>query len=226
MTASSTNSSPNSELVACAIPVYKRPDVTRRVVQHLIDIGQTQIITCGDAETGLCPHLEWKNEPLGEKFNAAVRFALGTHPDAYYACVIGSDSFIHRDYFAEVASMRRFPYVNTNGVYFWWPETGRMLLSRRFRSGSGVFLSRQLVEAAGEEPYYPFMSRDLDASPRRFSGCGGIYQFQMPWVLEERSSVNMWPEEWIETRPHTEEVDPGPVLEAFGVSGGLAVNDA
>lgn len=198
------------------IPVYGRTLLARRVVGHLQRQGVAGILTVGDESTGLTDHLWASNEPVGAKFNRGIACAPR---DTDYVCVVGSDSFIHPDYLDAVRALDvRHPYVNTNGAYFYWPWRNLMLFNPKFRCGSGVFLSRALLERCDYKPYYEDRSRDLDSGPRRYAGCGGFHEFRTPWVLEERGEENMWSEDWLRSSVWSEEVeDPQAIIDDFRI---------
>lgn len=203
---------------AIVIPVHERRLLAARVIEYYKDSQpDIPVVTVGGPDDIHGDfHIIADNEPLGAKFNYGVQGAmLLADPD--YVCVIGSDSFVHPDYFDAVrAQTTRYPYINSNGAYFFFPPV-EMLYAPRFRCGSGVFLSRILLERCNGRPYVEDATKNLDAGPRRHAGCGGTYEFNKPWVLEERGVENMWGEAWVRDTPGVEQVDPLPILEHFDI---------
>lgn len=187
------------------IPVWGREELAARVCHYY---RRTQpeavVVTVGDAlehSLGAHVHVLSDNEPLGHKFNDGVETAWSTFK-ADYVLVVGSDSFVHPDYFERIRMDKvRYPYYNPSGVFFAWPDL--LVQNYTFRSGSGAAMSRILLDRCYGRPYKDDAANNLDAWPRRYAGCGGTRELVGEFVYEERGEENMWGREWVLGAPNS-----------------------
>jgi hypothetical protein len=200
--------------IQIVIPLYKRPEVTKvcfDYLRHMIEsLPQHDIkVLCVSSELEhyeLCEaygfeHIAFKNDPLGEKINFAIKWALDYEWD--YLMTMNSDSVIspnlffdyYDDFFGnDVFGVSRVTYVNfytDEAVDF---EYHFSLL------GVGRCMSRQVVERMFKEVgevYEGFRNKGLDDSVlsnlRKIGVRPMFVQYKGQMVYDLKSDVNIHP---------------------------------
>lgn len=154
------------------IPAYGRHELTRRVVMYYESMGLQPFVVESPDEDGrvsgvanaLC-----ENQPLGAKFNTAVRLAAERYNTDIMIC--GSDTLLSGWYieYAQVGIAAGAKMVEAKGCHFFTPGARpEMMFIPSFLCGPGKLMSLELLERCGMEPYDSEKRSNLDSGPKRF----------------------------------------------------------
>lgn len=167
--------------------VWKRPDVFplfAKGLHNLIDsFPQHQFKVCiagSEGETSRdmvtkegFDYIEHPNQPLGQKFNAALQLAKDFDPD--FVFLTGSDDLISprtfQIYLDIIGKYRRIASIGTKDFYFYHLPTGKAsywggyINHRKGNTcGAGTMLSREFVELWNWKIWKDDLERGLDGS--------------------------------------------------------------
>ena len=126
--------------IAVFTPVWKRPEMRQAYLQHMamhvrearthgIDLsvsiaGSEGLETQREAEEFGFNYIEFPNQPLGAKFNMAMRLGIEKHnPD--YVMPVGSDTFFLPSIWAVYADLitQGYKYIGTTDLFMWdWDD--------------------------------------------------------------------------------------------------------
>jgi hypothetical protein len=113
-----------------------------------------------------------RNEPLGQKWNAAVEQACAFGAD--YVLILGSDDFLSDPLIDRYADLieEKWLYAGLAGLYFYEPSTKRLAYHATKQSahgnplGAGRLIHRSLLERQGYRPWLDASTKRLDTDMR------------------------------------------------------------
>jgi hypothetical protein len=204
------------------IPLWKRPEVVELCFKGLQwfrykvnwDIQVLAILCPYDPELEklekLCglwniDHCYYPNQPLGEKHNAGINYAL-QHFDFDYLMNFGSDDLIHpyiaalyRPYFDQ-----KTPIFGINSLFFYDFDTKRTFFFKTYTEdyaiGAGRMISREVLDKMklrGIEMYENSIMRSCDGnSANRIQNWTGIKNTvincgKFPYIVDVKTATNI-----------------------------------
>ena len=113
-------------------------------------------------------YIEYKNKPVGEKFNAAVKMLRDT--DFTHMMILGSDDLVSTPFIEHALTLDEFDISGIDGLWFWGLNPRRAGFKsfgffpvNKVYAGPGKIISRRLVEAVDYEVWPPACNYGMDA---------------------------------------------------------------
>ncbi len=198
------------KVVAC-IPVKGRGPLVEQTIRRLyLKNGVDKVICSGDSheDRKVCERagalwVQHRNQPLGQKWNAAFSEAKQYNPDA--CLFVGSSDWISDNWCSELSPLlQEYDMVGTPGCHFldisevkrlvYWPGyTGH----RQWESiGIGRLLNRNILEKLRWNPFDDSLDRSLDGSmSARIKKVGGTASHGV--VNNKINSLSISTNQWI-----------------------------
>lgn len=198
--------------ICIVIPLWKRPEVTELcfdgIVRLMAESKHDYSVVCAISEDEYKPLCEsygfkwvWvENNPLGNKINTAVRYALDFEWD--YLMMMNSDDVVKAeliDVYYQPFFERLNPYFGISKVtYVNFYTKEAVEYSYHFSVlGIGKCVSRGTVEKMRGDLYEPSLNRCLDDTMMdRMIRAGvppTIVQYSGMLAMDFKSDVNIWP---------------------------------
>lgn len=194
--------------VVAVIPVLGRLPLLKHTIERLLKKnGVTQVICIGQSsdERDVCEKagaqfIRYKNNPLGQKWNAGFQEAKRLEPDA--CLFVGSSDWLSDNWLRSIAPyMNNYDMVGMPGCYFLdigqtlrlvhWPGyTGR----REGESiGIGRVISSRLLDQLDWQPFDNHLENSMDFSMYQKVQHSKRYLLKSNDVFSLSISTNRWP---------------------------------
>lgn len=200
------------KVVAC-VAVRGRLPLLEHTITRLYRKNDVYRVICvgdGHDEQKVCEKagavwVQYRNTPLGDKWNQAFRAAKSYDPDA--VLFVGSSDFIEDRWIDTMRPhVENYGFAGAKGCYFidlgatqrlvWWPGYAE---SRRSRDrddetiGIGRMLSRELMNRLKWEPFEARLDSSLDSSMKKRAAAVGFKDVMIPGLKALSISTDQWP---------------------------------
>lgn len=141
----------------------------------------------------------WRNEPLGEKFNAALYEAMKM--GATRIVILPSDDFVSQEW-VDIARHSIADYIIPPSCGVYSPEANRAIVIRKnypagmLTFGAGRIVSKRAIDATGDL-WPPNLNRGLDSASNTRLREAGFRPVQLPTkaipITDVKTRENIWP---------------------------------
>ena len=176
--------------------IWKRPELTRFVLDYYVQMDHDLIVAFSDykdwwPEGALAVYAD--NEPLGAKWNAAVRTSQMFGADA--VMIVGSDDLVSPDYIKHALRLieRGADVVQPAGCWFVELSSGEAFF-HPIRTGAGRVVSRRLLELLDWKLWPDYATIRLDGEMDKVVATvpHRAIQSDVGRVVDLKSGENMW----------------------------------
>ena len=224
------------------IPVWKRPELTRKCIQALlklkpkgIDLKIFCILSMDDPDftanletvkTNRVAFMAATNKPLGVKKTFGLAGAISANRDYDYIMELGSDDFINPKLF----ELYKFPIANRvqffglNNVYMYHVRKDKLIWVKEYAGedmtfGCGRMIHKSVIEKIGFDLWDEY-NEGLDTMSGKKMRKAGFDEFvidagEYPYILGVKTDTHISPFEFVEQICETKEMDLK-LLKEFG----------
>lgn len=200
------------KVVAC-MAVHGRLPLVEHTIKRLYRKNDVHKVICVgemESERRVCEDagaewVEYRNYPLGDKWNQAFMAAEKEKPDA--VLFVGSSDFIENNWIHTMRPyVENYGFAGAKGCFFidlretkrlvWWPGYAE---SRRTRDrddetiGIGRMLSRELMAKLNWQPFDYRLNNSLDSSMKKRAAAVGFKDVMVPGLKALSISTDQWP---------------------------------
>ncbi|HDY90147.1 MAG TPA: hypothetical protein ENH82_18765 [bacterium] len=222
------------------IPVWKRPELTKKCIEALcklkpagIELKLFLILSMDDPEFlkhhinqygidyVICP-----NKPLGVKKTFGLANAIRQYPDYDYIMELGSDDFINPKLFELYFSYIRaeIPFFGLNNLYLYHVKRDKLIWVKEYAGedmtfGNGRMIHRSVIEKTGCDLWDEY-NEGLDTMSGKKMRKAGFKEVvidagEYPYILGVKTDTHISPFEFVEQICETKEMDTK-LLKEFG----------